>query len=129
MGFRDRRRRLRIWLPPLVGIPAMLLLGYRFEVAQYFLFAHHLFWVVGIILLINPVAETFWPSAAPARRDRPKPRPSARARLRRHARQHPTQSKAAPETPVERLARLRGQKEGVEHQIEELTAHQHQSKE
>ena len=51
--------RLRVWLPPLVGIPAMLLLSFWFEVARFFLFTHHLFWMIDGFLLINPVIEAF----------------------------------------------------------------------
>ncbi len=50
--------RLRLWAPPLIGIPAMLLLGAWSEAARFLLFTHHLFWMASIILLINPVAET-----------------------------------------------------------------------
>jgi len=119
---------LRLWLPPLVGIPAMLLLGYWFEVARFFLFAHHLFWIAGIILLINPVAETFWPSPTSenSKRKPAPPQPSSRARRRAEARQRPTTQTPAPaaETPAERLARLQKQKEAVEQKIEKLTTHE-----
>jgi hypothetical protein len=121
MKFKDWRRLLKTWMPPLIGISVMLLLGYWFEVAWFFLFTHHLFWVIGVFLLINPMAETFWPSAAPERKGRPKPQPSARARQRREAHQRLAQSKGSSETPMERLARLRKLKEGVERQIERLT--------
>jgi hypothetical protein len=120
MKFKDWRRVLKLWAAPLIGISVMLLLGYGFEVARFFLFTHHLFWIIGVFLLINPMAETFWPSAASERKGRPKPQPSARARQRREAHQRLAQSKGSSETPMERLARLRKLKESVERQIERL---------
>ena len=118
-------RPLRLWAPPLIGIPAMLLLGFWFPVARLFLFTHHLFWMIGIFLLINPVAETFWPSPTSenSKRKPAPPQPSSRARRRAEARQRPTTQTPAPaaETPAERLARLQKQKEAVEQKIEKLT--------
>jgi len=125
MSFKNWRGMLKVWAAPLIGIPAMLLLGYGFEVARFFLFAHHLFWIIGVILLINPMAETFWPS--PARgKSKPKaalPRPSAKAQARVEARKLMAQQKpaSASETLAERLARLKKQKEGINQKIEKLT--------
>jgi len=115
---------LRLWTPPLIGIPAMLLLGFWFPVARFFLFTHHLFWMIGIFLLINPVAETFWrPASENSKRKPAPPQPSSRARRRAEARQRTTTQTPAPaaETPAERLARLQKQKEAVEQKIEKLT--------
>jgi len=53
--------RARLWAPPVLGIPAMLILSELFVPARYLLFNHHLFWFFGVILLINPVTESFWP--------------------------------------------------------------------
>ena len=117
---------IRLWTPPLIGIPAMLLLGFWFPVARFFLFTHHLFWMIGIFLLINPVAEAFWPSPASekSKRKPAPPRPSSRARQRAEARQRTATRKPAPasEAPAERLARLQKQKEAVERDIDQLTA-------
>ena len=123
LNFKDWRRTLKIWAPPLIGIPAMLLLGYWFEVARFFLFMHHLFWIIGGILLINPVAETFSPSASQEKKGRLAPQPSARARQRRAARKAIAKQKPAStsETPAERLARLQKQKEAIDQKIEKLT--------
>ncbi len=113
---------LRLWLPPLVGIPTLLLLGGWSETARFLLFTHHLFWIAGIILLINPIAETFWPSAAQEKKDRAKPQPSSKARARREARKLTEKQKPAfaSETPAERLARLQKRKEVVDQEIEKL---------
>ncbi len=121
MDFRDWRRLLKIWAPPLIGLPAMLLLGYGFEVARLFLFAHHLFWIMGIILLINPVAETVWPSPTQARRGTLAPRPSTKAQARREAQKLTAKQKPASETPTERLARLQRHKEALDQKIKKLT--------
>jgi hypothetical protein len=115
---------LRLWLPPLVGIPAMLLLGVWSPAARFLLFTHHLFWMASIILFINPVGETFWPSPTSRRRGRPSPQPSSKARRRAETRQDKTerQSTRAAETPAEHLARLQKRKEVVDQEIEKLTA-------
>ena len=63
MNFWDWRRLLKLWGRPLAGIAGMLLLGRLFEVAYFFLFVHHLFWIFAVMLLLNPLSETFWPSA------------------------------------------------------------------
>lgn len=123
LNFKDLPRKLRVWAPPLIGIPVMLAFGISTDVGRYFLFAHHMFWIVGIILLINPVTETFWPSSRGEKRHRPPPQPSARARRRAEA--HKRTAKQKPvltsETPAERLARLQKQKEAVDQKIEKLT--------
>ena len=123
LNFKDLPKKLRVWAPPLIGIPAMLLLGSWFEVARYFLFAHHLFWIVGIMLLINPVAESFWPSSRGEKRGRPPPQPSASARRRAETRKRLAKRKPAPlsETSAERLARLQEEKVAVDQKIEKLT--------
>lgn len=118
-------RALKTWAPPLFGILAMLLLGAWLEVARFFLFTHHLFWIVGIILFINPVAETFWPIEMHKGKTRPAPpRLSSKAQRRAQARKHMAQQKSAPasDTPAERLAHLRKQKEAVDQDIEKLTS-------
>ena len=99
-------RLLRAWIPPLIVIPAMLLAGFWSDVASYFLFTHHLFWMIGGILLINPVIEILWP-----------PQPATKARPRTKQK-----SASATETPAERLARLQQQKKAVDRKIEKLSA-------
>lgn len=122
MDFRDWRRLLKIWAPPLIGLPVLLLLGYMFEVARFFLFTHHLFWIIGIILLINPVAEMVWPSPIQAKHGTLAPRPSTKAQARRESRKLlEKKQKPASETPTERLARLRRQKEVLDQKINKLT--------
>lgn len=113
---------LMLWAPPLAGISAMLLLGYGFEIARYFLFGHHLFWIIAIILLINPLAETFW-SAKPKHGKQPASHRSASSALRWSKQREPgVQQHPAPatETPTERLARLQRQMGGVDREIEML---------
>ena len=121
----DWRRLFKLWMPPLGGISGMILLGYWFDVARFFLFRHHLFWMVGMILLINPLSETFWPTDTKTRKKRriSSPQPSAKARARREVRKHMDGQKpaSASETIVERLTRLHKQKEAVDRQIEKLT--------
>lgn len=113
---------LRLWVPPLAGIATMLLLGYGSEIARYFLFGHHLFWIIAIILLINPLAETFW-SAKPKQGKRLASRRSA-PKAQRWSKQREPSVKQPPapatETPAERLARLQRQKGGVDREIEQL---------
>ncbi|MCE7981803.1 MAG: hypothetical protein DYG89_11460 [Caldilinea sp. CFX5] len=75
--------RLRLWLPPLIGIPAMLALAWWSEVAWFLLFAHHLFWMMGSILLINPVLKTFPPPVTHKNKTRPAaPKLAAKSRPR-----------------------------------------------
>lgn len=114
----DWRRILRLWAPPLIGIPAMLVLGLWIREAGYLLFGHHLFWIVGIILLINPVTETFWSSPKSRKRHKLPTRHSKKARERTAGK------KPAPVsvTPAGRLARLLRQKQAVDQQIEKLTS-------
>ena len=123
LDFRDWRKMLKLWAPALIGISAMLLLASLFEVARYFLFMHHLFWMFGIILLINPVSETISPSADQGARDRPTPRPSTKAQIRAEARRARAKSKPWPatEAPSERLARLQREKEAVDRKFGHLT--------
>lgn len=87
------------------------------------LFSHHLFWIVGIILLINPVTETFWPSPKSRKRRKQPPKPSKKAREREEARKRKSGKKPAPvsSTPAGRLALLLRQKQAVDRQIEKLT--------
>lgn len=122
----DWRTGLKLWAPPLIGIPTMLALGLSIKELGYLLFGHHLFWMVGIFLLINPVSETFWPMP---NRGKSKPNPGGSSRsskIRRRAgkRTHtPTRKPALkPETPTERLARLHKEKEAVDEELEQLTA-------
>lgn len=110
---------LKLWAPPLIGIPAMLILSYWFELARFFLFAHHLFWAFSLILLINPVSETLWPSAEEEKKQPPAPKARRRAAHKPMAEQRYA---PAPETPAERLTRLRKQKEALDQKIEQLTA-------
>ena len=127
----DWRRLFKLWMPPLGGITGMILLGYWFEVARFFLFRHHLFWMVGIMLLINPLSETFWPSAAVTRKKgKISPQPSAKARARRETHKHMDKQKRTPtsETAFGRLARLQKQKEAVDQEIEKMTNKEHASR-
>jgi hypothetical protein len=118
----DWRRILKFWAPPLIGIPAMLLLASLFEIAQFLLFMHHIFWIVSAFLLINPVTELFWPSASQETRGRPAPQPSAKARVRVEAHKSMVKPKPWPasETPAERLARLQQHKDTLDRKIEKL---------
>lgn len=54
---------VRLWAPALIGIGGMLALGmWAGGIARFLLFTHHLFYLIAIMFLINPVFETFWPS-------------------------------------------------------------------
>lgn len=55
---KDLPTMLKVWALPLIGILAMLSVGFWSETASYFLFTHHLFWIIGITLLISPIAWT-----------------------------------------------------------------------
>lgn len=67
---------LTLWGPALVGISLMLAIGaWGGGVARYLLFTHHLFWFVGLILLINPVIETLSPSRSSRKPGEPRARP------------------------------------------------------
>ena len=123
LNLQDWRKLLKLWAPPLIGIPAMLLLAGLFEVAQFLLFMHHLFWIFGVFLLINPVSELFWPSVPREIRGRPSPRRSAKGRARAEAAKSLTKPKPWPasETPEERLAHLQQDKDTLDRRIEKLT--------
>lgn len=108
--------KLRLWGPSLVGIPAMLALGFWIKALGFLLFAHHLFWMIGVILLINPVSETFWPSPAKRKSNAAPSPPSVRSR--RQAKRKPV---AAAETLAQRLGRLRKEKERLDDELESLT--------
>ena len=114
-------RLLRVWIPPLAGISGMVLLGRLFPVAHFFLFVHHLFWIVAAMLLINPLSETFWPSPEIKKGKQILPQPSAKARARAEARKLMDTQKL-PSTPAERLAHLLEEKEVVDQKIKKLTA-------
>ena len=120
--FKDWRRVLKLWAPPLVAIPAMLLLASVAEVARFFLFTHHLFWMIGIILLINPVSEMLSPSTPREMRGRPSPQSSGKARARAAARRARAKSipELAHEQPAERLARLLRAKNALDRRISKL---------
>ena len=117
----DWRRILKIWGPPLAGIAGMVLLGRLFEVARFFLFAHHLFWIFAVMLLLNPLSETFWPGPELKQKRPIVPQPSAKARSRAEARKR-TEKQKFPSAPVEHLARLLKEKEIVDQKIEKLSA-------
>lgn len=64
-------RRVRLWAPPAIGIPALLALGvWGGNVPRFLLFTHHLFYLFSAMLLINPVIETTWPSKRASKRKR-----------------------------------------------------------
>ena len=121
MSHWDWRRLLKLWGPPLAGIAGMILLGRLFEVARFFLFVHHLFWIVAVMLLLNPLSETFWPSPGMKKKNRIVPQPSAKALTRAEARKRMEKQKL-PTAPAERLARLLKEKEVVDQKIEKLSA-------
>jgi hypothetical protein len=120
----DWRRLLKIWGPPLAGIAGMVLLARLLEVAHFFLFVHHLFWIFAVMLLLRPLSETFWPSPELKKKKRILPQPSAKARARTEARKLMEKQKhpSASASPAERLARLLKEKEVVDQKIENLTA-------
>lgn len=122
--WRGLPKMVRLWAPPLIGIPAMLLLGFSFEVARFLLFTHHLFWMIGGILLINPVLATLLPDTpqkSKARRMRPlsvtKSRPPQANVRQRTTNQRPA---SAVERPAERPARLQQEKGAVDQKIGRL---------
>lgn len=114
-------RPLRVWGLPLAGIAGMVLLGRLFEVAYFFLFAHHLFWIFAVMLLLNPLSETFWPSPEQKKKKPILPQPSAKARARSEAHKRMEKQKL-PSAPAERLARLLKEKEVVDQNIKKLSA-------
>ena len=77
---------LMIWGPPLAGIGGLVLLTRLFEVSHFFLVVHHLFWIFTVMLLLNPLSETFWPSPELKKKNPIIPQPSAKARARAEAR-------------------------------------------
>lgn len=79
--------------------------------------------MIGGLLLINSLIETFWPGPTEKKKEQPKPQPSTKARQRAKARQHLAKQHAGPitETSAERLARLQKEKEKVDEQLETLT--------
>lgn len=122
---------LKVWALPLLGIPVMILLGFWSEVASYFLFTHHLFWILGVILLIGPIAQTLSPDPTQKGMVRPLPlQPATKTRSHTKARQHRIEQKQAPaaETPVERLARLQRQKKAVDQTIEQFSTRNRRDK-
>ncbi len=120
-NFNTLPRLLRVWGPPLAGIAGMVLIGRLFAVAHFFLFVHHLFWIASVILLLNPLSETFWPSPEIKKRKQILPQPSPKARARAEARKLMEKQKL-PSAPAERMARLLKEKEVVDQKIEKLTA-------
>lgn len=54
---------VRLWGLPLAGVAALFALGnWGGEAARFLLFRHHLFYLLAVMLLMNPTFETFWPS-------------------------------------------------------------------
>lgn len=117
----DWRRPPKIWGLPLAGIAGMVLLARLFEVAYSFLFVHHLFYILAVMLLLNPLSETFWTSPEVKKRKQIMPQPSTKARARIEACKLMEKQKM-PLTPAEHLARLLKEKEIVDQKIEKLSA-------
>lgn len=124
MSHWDWRRLPKIWGLPLAGIAGMVLLARLFEVAYFFLFVHHLFWIFLVMLLLNPLSETFWPSPEQKKKKQILPQSSAKARARAEERKLMEKQKypAASVAPAERLARLLKEKEIVDQKINKLSA-------
>ena len=118
------RKLFTIWGLPVAGIAGMVLLARLFEVVYFFLFVDHLFWIVSIMLLLNTLSETFWPSPELKKKKRVLPQPSANARTRAEGRKLMEKQKhlSASVAPVERLARLLKEKEILEQKIKKLSA-------
>lgn len=114
------RQIIRQWAPVLIGIPAMLLLSALWDVARFFLFGHHLFWMIGSILAIISLGR----DTASMTRKRKAAQSSIKARQPVKAPKRPAKSKPALpiETPSDRLARLQKDKEVVDRKIEQLSA-------
>ena len=111
--------KLRRWVAPAIGIPVLLAWGaWGGDWARFILFGHHVFWFIGIGLLINPLAETFWPSPAKEKPRIAPPEPSSKARQRSETRKRGPGP--ASETATERLARLRRKKALVDKKLEKL---------
>ena len=122
MSLWDWRKNLKIWGPPLAGIAGMVLLGRLFEVARFFLFAHHLFWIFAVMLLLNPLSETFWPSPEQKKKKRILPQSSSKTWARKEASKQNSQKPISVlENTLKRLTQLHKQKEAVDRQIEKLT--------
>ena len=115
-NFEHWRRIFKLWTLPLLGILAMVLLAFWFEAARFLLFMHHLFYIFSAFLLMNPLAETFWPS----------PEKKGKSRSCRSLRPKPArelmEKQKLPSAPAERLARLIKEKEVVDQKIEKLSA-------
>ena len=118
------RRLLKIWGLPLAGIAGMVILARLFEVAHFFLFVHHLFYIFAVMLLLNPLSETFWPSSELKKKKQILPQPSAKARARAEAHKRMERQKhpLLLASSAERLARLLREKEAVDQKIEKLSA-------
>ena len=115
-------QQLKRWAPAVIGISVMLLLSAWLPVARFFLFGHHLFWIIGAILVVVSLSQV--PSTTAHKRKVKPAQTSAKVRQPVEARQRTAKPKPAPasETPAERLARLQQQKEVVDQKIEKLTA-------
>lgn len=103
--------RLKVWTLPLIGIPALLVwASWGGDAVRFMLFTHHLFWIAAFILLYLPVTETLWPSST--------------SQQRAQARQGEVDQKSTSpaESPAERLARLRQEKESVDRKLENLSS-------
>ena len=124
MSVWDWRRLLKIWRLPLAGIASMMLLARLFEVVHFFLFVHHLFWILAIMLLLSPLSETFWPGPELKKKKPIIPQSSAKARARAEARKLMEKQKhlSTSASPAERLARLLKEKEVVDQKINKLSA-------
>ena len=124
MSLWDWRKILKIWGPPLAGIAGMILLGRLFEVARFFLFVHHLFYIVAVMLLLNPLSEMFWPGPELKEKKPIVPQPSAKARARAKARKllEKQKHRSAAVAPSERLARLLKEKEVLDQKINKLSS-------
>ena len=119
LNVKDWRRILKRWALALIGIPAMLLLAAAFDVARFFLFGHHLFWIIGAILVIISLSQT--PSGATQKRKGARSSNKPRQQAEAHKRPAKPKPSPAPGTPAERLAGLRKQKEAVDQKIEKIT--------
>ena len=124
IDFNTLPRLARLWGLALAGIAGMVLLARLFPVAHYFLFVHHLFYIVAVMLLLNPLSETFWPSPELKKKKRIVPQPSAKAQARAEARKRMEKQKhpSASAAPAERLARLLKEKEVVDQKISKLSS-------
>ncbi len=95
------KRLFRLWLPAVIGITVLGLVGlYGGGTARFFLFTHHWFYFMAAFLLFNPVVQTFWPGPDI------KAKRQFAAQRARHARQQ-----------ADRLVQLRQEKVALEQQI------------